>query len=383
VLVLETRPTEADGLWLFDALERSFSNIASLEGNESLEGLAFDSDSVFVAAHGDGEPHGTLYSFARTALTAETPQVVELDVVSDTAPPFDCLGMHAGALFACVNDFSRDSEWLLAVSDDGGESWAPLLQLADLLQLEACPACDVTQDWLRDTYGSVATPAAGDAGADASTPARAPVPSGGCKVSGFFGVSTHSNAWSAAMLGLALFARRRRRMVRLVRSRSAPMLRTVLRLLALFAAPIACSSNDAPPGETTAGEDVNDDESSCQGRGFRAPVGESVLSLDGAIRFEVLEATPTTPSVGANSWLVELDIDSEDAVTLTEEDITVTPFMPDHGHGSPSAVLVHEVEEGGLRLEPITLFMPGLWNVTLNIQGQGLDDVITIPVCVE
>ncbi|MCP4447380.1 MAG: hypothetical protein GY811_18830 [Myxococcales bacterium] len=47
--------------------------------------------------------------------------------------------------------------------------------------------------------------------------------------------------------------------------------------------------------------------------------------------------------------------------------LDATPFMPDHGHGSPIPAFSTDEGSGTYTLEPVNLFMPGYWETTLTI----------------
>lgn len=55
------------------------------------------------------------------------------------ALPTRCLTLHEGALYACFDQ--RIAGFALARSDDGGQTWTPLLRLDDINQMRACPKC--------------------------------------------------------------------------------------------------------------------------------------------------------------------------------------------------------------------------------------------------
>src|SRR5690606_6585047 len=99
-----------------------------------------------------------------------------------------------------------------------------------------------------------------------------------------------------------------------------------------------------------AGADVE----GCDGRGEPLKgLSVSAKSSDGAkVTLEFVEGTAMPPIVGNNSWTFRLRIDGE-PLTGAEADITVTPFMPDHDHGTPTAVKVEEVSAGTYRFQPV------------------------------
>jgi hypothetical protein len=100
--------------------------------------------------------------------------------------------------------------------------------------------------------------------------------------------------------------------------------------------------------------------------------------------FKLMTATPPPAIVGDgnNEWVVEIDQMANgvvgDPVSGVAADITVTPYMPDHKHGSPIAVEVTAASAPGqYTLNPINLWMPGLWETTITLtQGTTFDKVV-------
>ncbi|MCK6569650.1 FixH family protein [Myxococcota bacterium] len=72
---------------------------------------------------------------------------------------------------------------------------------------------------------------------------------------------------------------------------------------------------------------------------------------------------PPGPKLGDNVLSVEVtDLEGE---PVTGAVVTVTPFMPAHGHGSPETPAVVDVGGGRYRADNVVLHMPGTWQLTL------------------
>lgn len=110
----------------------------------------------------------------------------------------------------------------------------------------------------------------------------------------------------------------------------------------------------------------------------------SVDAGDGGTGFELrmLEAEPNPPIVGNNSWTVEFLYEGT-PLTGAEADIFVTPFMPDHNHGTPTPVSVTEISDGVYRLEPVHLRMAGYWEITLDVDAPDGERALSFGVCIE
>ena len=102
------------------------------------------------------------------------------------------------------------------------------------------------------------------------------------------------------------------------------------------------------------------------------------LEKDGtAHRVTFTDAEPAEPIRGLNTWTIALS-DLEGA-PMEGMELSIVPWMPDHGHGSPQPVEVTDIGEGQYTLDPVNLFMAGYWEVTIS----AADDEIMLPLCVE
>jgi hypothetical protein len=101
------------------------------------------------------------------------------------------------------------------------------------------------------------------------------------------------------------------------------------------------------------------------------------------VQVKFVDAMPAPPARFDNTWTVEL-LDMADA-PMDDMAIVVTPFMPDHQHGT---TVVANVEPGDAPgqyvLEPVNLHMAGLWDVTLDITlPDTTTDSVTFSFCVD
>lgn len=95
-----------------------------------------------------------------------------------------------------------------------------------------------------------------------------------------------------------------------------------------------------------------------------------------------VDALPAPPSRGDNRWTIRVTDTSGTA--LPELDIEVDPFMPDHFHGTSIRCEVIESETPGeYVLEPLNLFMPGVWEVTVLLRDAEREDEVVFTFCVE
>jgi hypothetical protein len=101
-------------------------------------------------------------------------------------------------------------------------------------------------------------------------------------------------------------------------------------------------------------------------------------------RLKLLESVPGPPVKGRNTWTVEVD-ELATGAALDDLELTVTPYMPDHMHGT-IPVVVTPAGAGTYTLAPVYLYMSGVWQVRFTIVGRdvagGTTDTAMIPVCI-
>ncbi len=85
-----------------------------------------------------------------------------------------------------------------------------------------------------------------------------------------------------------------------------------------------------------------------------------------------LSSEPGPPEKGVNTWTLEVSDHSGAAVEGAT--LTVTPTMPEHGHGSQSLADVTDEGGGQYTVTPVDLHMAGLWDVEITIDGGDTSD---------
>lgn len=104
----------------------------------------------------------------------------------------------------------------------------------------------------------------------------------------------------------------------------------------------------------------------------------------------IVKADPDTVIKGENEWTFSVDVlDSSDAADdvnplITEGmcQLTVAPWMPDHGHGS-SMSESEWTEENQYKVSGIDLIMPGFWEIKVNVQCDTTEEEIIFPLWLE
>jgi hypothetical protein len=89
----------------------------------------------------------------------------------------------------------------------------------------------------------------------------------------------------------------------------------------------------------------------------------------GQLQVKIVEANPGPMIKGMNAMNIEIvDANGQPVDGAT---VTVTPFMPDHGHGSARPVVVKPEGNGRYAVTEIWLSMAGLWTLTISVQPAG------------
>lgn len=99
-------------------------------------------------------------------------------------------------------------------------------------------------------------------------------------------------------------------------------------------------------------------------------------------RITIMDAVPATPIRADNAWTLMIT-DLADA-PLEGVDVSIRPWMPDHGHGTPVEAEITDLGGGEYHFEPVNLFMAGLWEIHLELAlDDASTDEIMFAVCVE
>jgi YtkA-like len=97
----------------------------------------------------------------------------------------------------------------------------------------------------------------------------------------------------------------------------------------------------------------------------------------GRYEFKLLSSDPAPPARGDNILQLQLSTMAAPTAPVTGAAMSVTPFMPDHKHGSSEPVIVKPMSAAGqYELAPVNLWMPGLWEVTIRVNGAESDSAV-------
>jgi YtkA-like len=155
---------------------------------------------------------------------------------------------------------------------------------------------------------------------------------------------------------------------------------------ATIACAVGCGSPGSPQGDSSSatGAGGTGPASLCESdpRALVYAVGLESKAQDGAVTVRFVDAQPAPPAKGNNIWTVEV-LDAHGA-PIDGATIVTTAYMPDHGHySSIKPTSTPTGSPGTYTVTPVNLFMPGIWQVTLQVEPpQGAPDSVVFTFCI-
>jgi hypothetical protein len=130
----------------------------------------------------------------------------------------------------------------------------------------------------------------------------------------------------------------------------------------------ACTS-DEHEHEGSSGSSSGGPSTSCEKDTRKDVYTAGLAKQTGALSVKIVESTPSPPTKGTNTML--LQIDDASGKPLDGATVSVLPYMPDHAHGSAVTPVVTPMGSGKYAVAKIYYPMPGLWKVTVTVQMPG------------
>jgi hypothetical protein len=158
-------------------------------------------------------------------------------------------------------------------------------------------------------------------------------------------------------------------------------------LLTLLGATAACSSSSGEPGTgDTTGAVSSTNSSVCPTwTSTTAPLMAYSANLtkvgaSGAFSFVLMDITPPPPALGTTTWTLKI-LDASGAPVTDATVPTPTTWMPQHMHSSTALPTVANNGDGTYTLGNLYLFMPGVWQVTVQATSGGTTDSAVFTFC--
>ncbi|MCP4443864.1 MAG: hypothetical protein GY811_00780 [Myxococcales bacterium] len=149
-----------------------------------------------------------------------------------------------------------------------------------------------------------------------------------------------------------------------------------MRVLPIAAALAFACGDKSDPGVTDAHADCSQDP-----RAQEFVPGMHVAAPDG-VGLLLVSAAPAPPVRFENTWTVQAVDAEQNPLAVTS--LSIEPFMPDHGHGTPQPPEpVAGGDVGSFEMGPFDLWMPGVWQLHVTMEHEGGTSVATLTFCIE
>jgi hypothetical protein len=151
--------------------------------------------------------------------------------------------------------------------------------------------------------------------------------------------------------------------------------------LAAGAGVAACSSSSGgeTPGANTA--ELSDNASNCPSWTQGLDVYTPALAHEGSTyKFEVTDISPPPPSPGNMTWTLKV-VDASGQPVTDATMATPKTWMPQHMHSSTAQPSVQANGDGTFTVTNLYLYMPGVWQVTFDVQSGSTADSAVFTFC--
>jgi ABC-type glycerol-3-phosphate transport system substrate-binding protein len=139
--------------------------------------------------------------------------------------------------------------------------------------------------------------------------------------------------------------------------------------VALAAVLGACSSSSEDGSSGSSGSSSGSQSTACE-KDTRKDIYTAGLAKQNAgLTVKIVESSPSPPQKGTNT--MTLQIADASGKPLDGATVAVTPWMPDHAHGSALTPVATGIGGGRYAVTKIYYPMPGLWQVTVSVQMPG------------
>lgn len=155
---------------------------------------------------------------------------------------------------------------------------------------------------------------------------------------------------------------------------------SLLLRLAILAPLAACSGGH--DGHADASESVN---CALETTADDFVIGLAKVGDAGVLRFELMSLTPAPPARGDNEWVLQVTAPAGNPTgsPVAGATIFVTPFMPKHQHGTPIIPVIEPMTTAGqYKISRVNLWMPGLWETSVEVSSASGDDATVFRVCI-
>lgn len=140
----------------------------------------------------------------------------------------------------------------------------------------------------------------------------------------------------------------------------------------------ACGADD------TTEDPVDCEKEQREGRAETFVAGIEHPGKDGVYNLKIVSSMPAPPMRGNNTWVVQVNQLNAGVVGAPVDGATlkITPFMPEHGHGTAVPIEITPMTEPGqYKADPVNMWMQGVWEVTVRSTVEPATDSTVFKFC--
>lgn len=114
-------------------------------------------------------------------------------------------------------------------------------------------------------------------------------------------------------------------------------------------------------------------------------VGLEHRGVAGKFDFKLMSIDPAPAARGDNTWIVQVQRIANGTVeaAIDGATVSVSPFMPSHMHYTPITAQVTPLTGGQYELRPVNLWMPGVWETTIQATVGADSDRAVYTFCIQ
>jgi YtkA-like len=164
------------------------------------------------------------------------------------------------------------------------------------------------------------------------------------------------------------------------------MMRAMMVLFVSFAAACVAPAGDAASTSGASTDGAGGSEPSIcadDPRGEPYHPGLAGTAADAKLTVRIVDSNPSPPTRGNNTFRIA--VTDADGKPVDGATIRTTTWMPDHGHGSAvEATSRADGSPGEYVIDPVDLFMPGIWQITFFVSKKGrATDSVEFTFCID
>lgn len=145
----------------------------------------------------------------------------------------------------------------------------------------------------------------------------------------------------------------------------------------LIASAAACGGDDDGGGSSSA-----QTARGCAADDRKDVFAPGLTKTAGDVSVKLMAAAPAPPQKGVN--VLDLELVDAGGQPIDGASIAVTPWMPDHAHGSAVTPVVTPSSGGKYKVTDVYLAMAGLWQLRINVtRAGGAAQEATFQFCVD